>query len=103
MLYHKINHSIIRNFYILIILLAPAGCGSKFMFTYSDHSSENYLEDQRQKTPWQPDTAEMELKKTTREDNLIKNRLTSRVKEVVNGSTLLLENGEIGMLLFVIS
>lgn len=65
------------------------------MFTYSDPSYENYLEDQRQKTPWQSDTAVLELKKYDTGESQISKALKGRVKEVIDGGTILLENDEI--------
>ena len=65
------------------------------MFTYSDHSTENYLEDQRQSNPWQSDTAVVELEEYDIGESQLSETINGKVKEVLDGKTVLLENGEI--------
>ena len=86
--------NIIKKILILALFIMPIGCGSDLMFTYSDQSYENYLEDQRQETPWQSDTAEMQLKKYDNSNSPLNDTLKGRVKKVVDGETILLESGE---------
>lgn len=86
---------ILKKLYILLFFLMSPGCGSHFMFTYSDKSSENYLEDQRQNAPWEPDSAELQLQSKKAENAVLENRLTGKVKEVIDVKTILLESGDI--------
>lgn len=86
---------IIKTLFIVTILALPLGCGKHFMFTYSDSSTENYLEDQRQANPWQDDTAVVELKRYDYSESEISKTINGKVKEVIDGGTILLENGEV--------
>ena len=88
-------YQIIKPLFIIAIFALPMGCGSHFMFTYSDHSTENYLEDQRQANPWQDDTAVVELKKYDPSKSQLSGTINGKVKEVLDGGTVLLESGEI--------
>ncbi|MGR3317896.1 MAG: thermonuclease family protein [Candidatus Anammoxibacter sp.] len=65
------------------------------MFTYSDSSTENYLEDQRQANPWQDDTAVVELEKHDFPKSQLSKTINCKVKKVIDGETVLLESGEI--------
>lgn len=94
MLYHKISKTITKNIYVLIVLFLSAGCGNKLMFTYSDHSYENYLEDQRHNTPWQSDSAQLQLENTAVNKEEFKTTITSKAKKIIDGSTIVMENGE---------
>ena len=76
------------------LLALPAGCGSRFMFTYSDKSYENYLEDQRGKTPWEADAAATQLRGYHKSETLPSKTLKGMVKEVISLDTIRLKNGQ---------
>lgn len=80
---------------ILLSFILLNGCGSHLIFTYSDPSYENYLEDQRQKTPWQSDNVELGLQKSIVDSVQLSKTATARVKEVIDGQTIIIESDEI--------
>ncbi|MGR3219855.1 MAG: thermonuclease family protein [Candidatus Anammoxibacter sp.] len=88
-------YQIIKSLLILTIFGLPMGCGSHFMFTYSDRSTENYLEDQRQTNPWISDTAVVELDTYDTGNSRLSETINGKVKKVIDWKTILLESGEI--------
>lgn len=80
---------------ILLSFILLNGCGSHLIFTYSDPSYENYLEDQRQKTPWQSDNVELELQKSIIDSVQLSKIRDAVVKEIIDGQTIILESDEI--------
>ncbi len=88
------NKPIIRNIYILFFILLITGCRSNFMFTPSDPLNEKSLEGKWLGSPWQPDSTGTQLREDAFNNTTLNKTITNRVKRVLDGSTIVLENGE---------
>ena len=82
------------NALTIFFLFLLAGCNSNLMFTPSPPMSRNSIDSQNPGSAWQPEEGEIVSENYDFFDKTLNNTTTSKVIRVIDGSTIVLENGE---------